>query len=304
MKLRHKIVALTTAVVIASASWAWSSGAAALNARGPSQPISEGTITYQRPEMVRPAPGDMPADALNGLTWVSQSDLTFHPLVPCRIVDTRAPLSHGRLPNNTIDSFNVVAGDYSSQGGTDGYCGVPNRALAVELNVVAANPAGVGYLKLYPTGATQPNASILNYAGGQTIANSATVGRCVMADGGLCGNDLTIYAYVATDIIIDVLGYYEAPLSAQVDVSGSVYGASLGLVQVEHYSPGAYGVHFYRDVETCVFTATPGWGDGLSTGAVFVEVDDIAGVDDGVYVYMRNSGGVPTDYPFQLVVHC
>ena len=246
----------------------------------------------------------MPSEALNGLTWVSRSDLTFHPLVPCRIVDTRAPFSHGRLSNNTVDSFNALATDYSSQGGLAGDCGVPNRALAVELNVVAVNPAAQGYLTLYPSETTRPNASILNYSPGQTIANSATVGRCAMPDGGLCGNDLSIYASAATDILVDVLGYYEGPMSAQVDANGAVYGASLGLQLVEHFSPGAYGVHFYRDVEGCVFSATPGWGDGLSTGAVFVEVDDIAGTADGVYMSLRNSSGVPADEPFQLVVHC
>ena len=58
MKLRNKFAALTTSVVIAGAGWAWTSGAAALDGRGPSQPISEGTVTYQRPDMMRPAPSD------------------------------------------------------------------------------------------------------------------------------------------------------------------------------------------------------------------------------------------------------
>lgn len=78
----------------------------------------------------------------------------------------------------------------------------------------------------------------------------------------------------------------------------------LGLYFVEHFSPGAYGVHFYRDVSMCVFSATPGWGDALSTGAVYVEVNDLFESPDGVYVVTRNAAGTPTDFPFQLVVHC
>ncbi len=305
MNLRTKIAALTPAIALAAAGWAWAGGAAALDARGPAQPLSEGVVTYQSPDMVRPAPADgLPSAGVSGLFWVSQDDLTFHPVVPCRIVDTRAPGSHGVLTDAETYSFNSVATNYSLQGGLAGPCGIPNRALAVELNVVAANPSAQGYLKLYPFAAGQPNASILNYSAGQTIANSVAVGRCADDVGGLCFKDLTLYADKATHLIVDVLGYYEAPLSVQVDASGSVYGASLGVYYVERFSPGSYGVHFYRDVSTCAFSVSPGWGDSLSTGAVFVEAEDLFESPDGVYVVTRNSSAVPTDEPFQLIAHC
>lgn len=304
MKLRIKLAVLPPAIALAAAGWAWTVGADALDGRGPAQPIGAGTVTFEQPEMARPFAGELPSAGVSGLFWISQDDLTFHPVVPCRVVDTRAPGSHGILASTEVYSFNVVATNYSTQGGLAGSCGIPNRALAVEVNVLAANPTAAGFLKLYPFIAEQPNASILNYSTGQNIANSATVGRCADADGGLCYKDLTLYAHTSTHLIVDVLGYYEAPLSVQVDASGSVYGASLGVYFVEHFSPGSYGVHFYRDVSTCAFSATAGWGDSLSTGAVFVEAEDLFESPDGVYVVTRNSSGVPTDEPFQLVAHC
>ena len=303
MKPRSTLGLAAAIIAVAASAWAYNGGAAAaLDGRGPSQPISEGIVTYQAPEMVRVAESEFPTAGVSGLTWVSSEDLTFHPLIPCRVVDTR--VIHAPLADQAVYSFNIVATDYSSQGGFSGTCGVPNRALAVQVNVTAVAPPAGGFLTLYPFGALRPNASTLNYSAGQNIANSTTIGRCVMSDGGLCGNDLNVYAYRSAHLLVDVVGYYESPLTVQVDASGSVYGASLGLYLVEHFSPGAYGVHFYRDVSNCVFTATPGWGDALSGSASFVDVEDLVGTPEGVYVTTWASNGSPADRPFQLVVHC
>lgn len=296
-----KLAALTTVAI--AAGWTWASSAVALDGRGPSQPIAEGTVTFQRAEMARPVEApEFPTAGVSGLFWVSPGDLTFHPVVPCRIVDTR--LIAARLGNLGVYSFSAIALNHSSQGGFPGSCGVPSRALAVEVNITAVTPTAAGFMKVYPFGETQPNASIVNYSAGQNTANTATVARCAASDGSLCFRDLTVFAQSSAHLVVDVLGYYESPLTAQVDSSGSVYGASLGLYFVERFSPGAYGVHFYRDVSMCVFSATPGWGDALSTGAVDVEVNDLFESPDGVYVVMRNAAGTPTDFPFQLVVHC
>lgn len=302
MKLRLSFVALTT-VAITVAGWALASSASALDGRGPSQPIAEGTVTFQRSEMVRPlAEPEFPTAGVSGLFWVSQGDLTFHPVVPCRIVDTRQIAA--RLGNLGVYSFSAIALSHSSQGGSPVSCGVPPRALAVEVNITAVTPTVAGFMKVYPFGEVQPTASIVNYAAGQNTANTATVARCTASDGSLCFRDLTVFAHTSAHLVVDVLGYYESPLSAQVDSSGAVYGASIGLYYVEHFSPGAYGVHFQRDVSMCVFQATPGWGDALTAGAVFVEVEDLFESPDGVYVVTRNAAGTPTDSPFQLVVHC
>jgi hypothetical protein len=46
---------------------------------------------------------------------------------------------------------------------------------AVVPNVTVTEPAGTGWLTLYPTGAAQPNASDLNFAPGETRPNLVVV---------------------------------------------------------------------------------------------------------------------------------
>ena len=54
--------------------------------------------------------------------------------------------------------------------------GVPADATAVVLSVVAIKPTAAGYLTAFPAGAARPVASSLNFAQGQVISNSVTVG--------------------------------------------------------------------------------------------------------------------------------
>ena len=54
---------------------------------------------------------------------------------------------------------------------------------------------------MYPCGDAPPNASNLNYVGGQTVANGAFVG--LDARGGVC-----IYTSAASDYLFDVVGWF------------------------------------------------------------------------------------------------
>jgi len=308
MKLRTTLASIAVVGVALAGGWIGAgSGAAALAGRGgPSQPVGEGTVMYQRPPITRPSASDNSSPdpvALAGFEWISRSSLTFHPVVPCRVVDTR--VISAPLANDGVYSFLAVnESTYAPQGGFAGDCGVPYTALAVEMNITAVGSTELGHLRLYPFGEPLPNASILNYSAGQNIANTATVGRCVEMDGDLCNKDFSVYAFKATHVIVDVLGYYEPPMTAQVFPDGSVYGASLALDSVLSFGGGAYAVFFDRDVSTCLFSATPGWGDDGSTGAVFVEVEDLSADSFGVYVATADSSGAGADFPFQLIVHC
>jgi hypothetical protein len=136
------------------------------------------------------------------------ADLVFSPVAPCRIVDTR--LAGGTIAGNTQRSF-VVSGvtDFEAQGGTVGGCAIPEGAAAVVVNFVAVNPAGPGDLRAWASGGPTPNASVLNYAPvpGLNIANGVIVPLCAP---GPCAFDLTVQADVsATDLVADVLGYYQ-----------------------------------------------------------------------------------------------
>ncbi|MGA7991922.1 MAG: hypothetical protein WCC53_10855, partial [Thermoanaerobaculia bacterium] len=124
--------------------------------------------------------------------------LPYTALTPCRLVDTRgaAPLSGGFLPAYTVRSYTLV-----------GVCSLPSNAVAVSLNVTVTNPAGSGFLAIWPKGGTPPNVSTLNYLAGQTVANNAVV---PLSTDGSVSVEL---GYSGSDVILDTNGYY-APLAA------------------------------------------------------------------------------------------
>jgi hypothetical protein len=73
------------------------------------------------------------------------------------------------------------------------------------VNFTVVNPAALGHVTLYPTGATVPPTSSINYSAGRTRAGNGIVGlgtagsftaRCVQSTG-------------AVDLIVDVSGYFE-----------------------------------------------------------------------------------------------
>jgi hypothetical protein len=79
--------------------------------------------------------------------------------------------------------------------------GVPAGAKAVFINVTAVNPLSTGFLTVYPTGATMPNASNVNYTIGNTVPNLVMVplsslGRITIAN-----------SAATTDVLADVVAY-------------------------------------------------------------------------------------------------
>jgi hypothetical protein len=72
---------------------------------------------------------------------------------------------------------------------------------AVVLNVTVVEPEAHGFLTLYPSGATRPLASDLNYAPNETRANLA-----VVAVGS--GGRVSVFTPVGTHLIFDVAGWY------------------------------------------------------------------------------------------------
>ncbi len=76
-------------------------------------------------------------------------------------------------------------------------------AQAAIVNLTAVDPAGNGFLTLYPCGAIIPTASNLNVRAGSTVAN-----RAIVSTGGT--NQFCLYSSVAADAVIDVEGYVSA----------------------------------------------------------------------------------------------
>jgi len=123
--------------------------------------------------------------------------LAFYPLPPCRVMDTRTgsgPLAGPALAQGETRSIPVPASA----------CGVPANAGAYSLNLTVVPAASLGYLTVWPAGATMPVVSALNATTAQITANAAIVPAGA-------GGAIDAYANNNTDLIIDINGYF-APL--------------------------------------------------------------------------------------------
>ena len=125
--------------------------------------------------------------------------LLFYPLsAPARLLDTRAGTTACFTPGAPLaaNSVRTQAARGVCAGST-----VPTSALAVLGNATVVSPAASGYIILYPSGATQPVVSNLNYLAGQIIPNAFNV--TVGGDGAF-----NIYTPSQTHFIVDMSGYF------------------------------------------------------------------------------------------------
>jgi outer membrane protein assembly factor BamB len=131
-------------------------------------------------------------------------DGLFNPLAPARILDTRSSVGGVTIgPNTSIDVQVTGQGMVPAAG-----------VAAVVLNVTATNATASSYLTVFPTGATRPTASNLNFLGGQTVPNR------VVVKVGTAGK-VTIYNLTGnTDVVADVGGWFTDATST---TGGSVF---------------------------------------------------------------------------------
>jgi hypothetical protein len=117
----------------------------------------------------------------------------FTGVTPARILDTR----------DGTGGFSSPIGPNSLIGVTvRGAGGVPANAKAVVANVTATGPTVAGFLTAWPSDASRPTASDLNFVPGQTVPNLVVVK--IGADG-----KVNIYNLAGgTDVVVDVVGYY------------------------------------------------------------------------------------------------
>src|SRR5204862_7198065 len=137
-------------------------------------------------------------------------DLVYTPINPCRIVDTRLGAG-GFLSANTARDWNASrpAGNFTDQGGSNTNCAIPASPAAVLANlaVTGSSQPGVVFASAFNT--PDPVASVLNYAGGETIANAVIVPVAIGQ-----AKELHIFVSSGTHVIVDVLGYFKAPSGA------------------------------------------------------------------------------------------
>jgi len=92
-----------------------------------------------------------------------------------------------------------------------GQGGVPLTATAAVINVTATNTTAASYLTVYPTGASRPLASTLNWTAGKTVPNLTEI---ELGTGGM----LTVYnAFGNTDVVFDVNGYVSPAVGCATD---------------------------------------------------------------------------------------
>jgi hypothetical protein len=188
------------------------SGAAAAEADHRMLESSESPANWTAPPFWLPAAAvRVPEAAAAGARTPLTSNppaLPFFAIAPCRLADTRAVGGGGIIHASEVRSFQVT-----------GACNIPAAAQAVSFNFTVTTTQGPGFLVAYPFNAPFPTVSILNFVGGQTLANGAIV---ALASGQIS----TAMGSSAADLIIDVNGYY-APTGIVASVNNLTGDVSL-----------------------------------------------------------------------------
>src|SRR5690606_6938747 len=98
--------------------------------------------------------------------------------------------------------------EFAAQGGRAGGCDIPASATLVELTITAVD-ARSGFLRVWPAGASMPNATFLNYDDAFNVSTTGAVTLCRPgAVGCTDGNDLAVRAFGnRTHLVIDVQAY-------------------------------------------------------------------------------------------------
>jgi len=123
--------------------------------------------------------------------------LAFYPLTPCRVADTRTPAGSLGGPNlaaQSTRSFTILASS----------CGLPSNVQAYSLNFAAVTTNPVGFLTAWPAGQSKPLVASLNDPTGTVLSNA------VIVPAGVSG-DVSVYSTDATDLVIDIDGYFAPP---------------------------------------------------------------------------------------------
>jgi hypothetical protein len=98
------------------------------------------------------------------------------------------------------------------------YQGVPADAEAVMLSVVAVTPTAGGFLTIFPSGASRPVTSNLNFTPGTIVPNAVVAGL------GASGRVSYYNHFGLTHVVSDVSGYFLDPLDAPAPRSSPAPG--------------------------------------------------------------------------------
>lgn len=129
---------------------------------------------------------------------VPPAPLSYHPLPPCRLLDTRlpdGPLGGPALPAAALRRFDLA-----------GVCGIPATAAAVSTNVVVVTPSGGGSLRVFASDGGNPPMGTVSFAAGRTRANNALV---LVSRSGTASVTVQNVSAAPIHFAIDVNGYFQ-----------------------------------------------------------------------------------------------
>jgi hypothetical protein len=124
--------------------------------------------------------------------------LSFVPITPCRLVDTRA----GQGKSGPFGPPALAAGQARTIPVPAGGCGVPAAAAySAHFTVVTPAGKGVGWFVAWQDGVEWPGTVVLNASQGGIIGNTAVVRAST-------NGAIQVLATDDTDLVIDLYGYY------------------------------------------------------------------------------------------------
>jgi len=133
--------------------------------------------------------------------------LALYLTTPCRVADTRT----GSVFSGAFGAPSLSADVARTLPMPSSACGLPDTALGYSLNIGAFPRAPLGFLTVWPAGASLPLVGTLGSPGGLVVSNAALVPAGTAAA-------VNLYANAVTDVVVDVNGYFGTPGSA-----GAVY---------------------------------------------------------------------------------
>ncbi len=128
-----------------------------------------------------------------------ESNLVYYPMTPCRVIETR------QLYRPTPGQFGppslIAKGTRTFRFPQSTDCTIPTGAAAYSVTLTVVPPAPLPFVTAWPSNIAQPPVSSINSFNGRTLANSVILPAA--PDGGI-----NLYAFEATDMIVDINGYF------------------------------------------------------------------------------------------------
>ena len=221
--------------------------------------------------------------------------LVFVGITPCRMMDTRGLDS---TFTGAYGSPALTAGATRTlpvAGVTAGYCSLPSTAQAVSLNVTLWPNAGtrVQWLSLWPAGQTQPVVSTINDYQGTVFSSGNGVSVYGINNAAIVplgtGGAFNVYVTDATNLFIDVNGYYMAPSAFALgagtasapsvtfsnDTNSGLYSPVAGVVNVtsagnQIVSVGSTGLSVYGNISATGYPVSSPSGYAISGPSAYL----------------------------------